>query len=87
MTGKMQQQNVIGSALCKQILNLRLDDVRWLVSDHLHGEAANLPVAEHSPKRLGVRPGASRLLSPSCSYSSLAMIRAFRCPLTMRSPP
>ena len=55
MTRKMQQQHVIGSALREQLFDLRLDDMRGLVTHHLNGEIADLRVAEHPPERLGVR--------------------------------
>lgn len=50
----MQQQHVVRPAFREHFFDMRLDDMRGLVTDHLHGEVADLRVAEHSPKRLGI---------------------------------
>ena len=55
MTGEMHQQHVVWPAFREQFLDMRLNDMRRLVAHHLHGEVADLRIAEHPPERLGVR--------------------------------
>jgi hypothetical protein len=54
MTGEMQQQQIVRSALRKQVLDLPLDDMRGFVPHYLHGKAADLGIAEHPAERLGI---------------------------------
>lgn len=56
MTGEMKQQHIVRSALRKQVLDLPLDDMRGFVPHNLHRKAADLGIAEHPAKRLGIRP-------------------------------
>ena len=50
--------------------------MRGLVAHHLNVKVADLSVTEHPASASASAAGASKCLSPSCSYSSLATISA-----------
>ena len=86
VTGKMQQQHVVGR-LCENRSSIATGCGTRVRCALLGRRSRRSGVAEHPPKRLGVRRGRPQVTSASCSYSSLAMIRAIRRPLKVRSPP
>jgi hypothetical protein len=85
----MQQQDVVGPAVREHVFDLRLDDMRWLVAHHLHGEVADLRVTEHLAERLRVRRRgqqvAQRLLLVGVVGDDQGFPLAGHCPPPLRS--
>lgn len=54
VTGDVQQQHVVGPTFREQLFDVCLDDVCGSVPHDLHGEVADLGVAEHPSERFGV---------------------------------
>jgi hypothetical protein len=51
----MQQEQIVGPAIRKQLLNLGLDNIGGFIPHHLHEKVPDLRVAEHLSERFGVR--------------------------------